>query len=190
MKAIKQAIALIFCVSTGAATAIEPYKAPDVKPYKAQGIKPVEAEGIKQFKADDIKPWQPPARTTTQAEPTPDAKHAAEVRSLLGAWQSSVSGAVWTSPSDIPGWSKLNVSPGALAGLLVIYPDGTYIWNAYGGKRGRWTPTSRSGYSIALEDHVEHKTWFVGPQNIAPDRIYIWDGNAYHYTGRRPAKAR
>lgn len=106
---------------------------------------------------------------------------------LFGAWSTNVAGAVWTSPSDVPGWSTLHVSPGALAGLLVIYPDGRYIWNSYGGKRGKWRATGDSGYPIQLIDNVEHRLWNVGLDDRHPGHIYINESHGYYYyTGRRP----
>lgn len=121
--------------------------------------------------------------------PGPDqrvAPPAASLASLYGAWSTSVSGAVWSSPSSIPGWATLHVSPGALAGLLVIYPDGRYVWNAYGGKRGQWRPSGDAEYPILLEDRTERRTWKVGPNLRQPGRIFIVEGNGFfHYEGRR-----
>jgi hypothetical protein len=147
---------------------------------------------IEMFQAESVKPWQPPSQTARQqVAATPQQAASVEgVKAMLGAWQSSVAGAVWTTPSSIPGWSNLNVSPGALAGLLVIYPDGTYVWNSYGGKKGRWTPSTVGGYPVALEDRAEKKTWLVGPDTASPGRIFIWDGGSFYYTAKRPPSAR
>ncbi|MCF8503403.1 MAG: hypothetical protein K9G59_00690 [Caulobacter sp.] len=106
--------------------------------------------------------------------------------SLYGAWSTSVPGAVWQTPSAIPGWATLHISRGALAGLLVIYPDGRYVWNAYGGKRGVWRRSGDPEYPILIEDRAERRTWKVGPNLRQPGRIYIVEGNGYfHYEGRR-----
>lgn len=105
--------------------------------------------------------------------------------SLLGAWKTVVPGGVWTSPSSIPGWETLHVSPGAIAGILVIYPNGTYVWNAYGGKKGNWKAQSRSDYPIVLEDKTENRMWNVGLDKRHPGKIWIWDGKAFNYQGTR-----
>lgn len=118
--------------------------------------------------------------------PSQVSHYAPEVAELLGAWSTSVPGAVWTSPSQIPGWDSLHVSSGALSGLLVIYPNGTYVWNAYGGKKGHWQP-SGSDYPILLDDPAEHRKWKVGKDNKHPEKVYIVDSNGYFwYTGARP----
>lgn len=155
----------------------------------AQEIKPYQASEIKPFHADEVKPYQPaevktaaPAREATARSPR---QATAGTTELLGAWQSSVSGAVWTSPSSFPGFESLHISPGALAGLLVIYPDGSYVWNSYGGKKGRWMRSDRSDYPLVLEDTVENKRWLVGLDQRT-QRLTIWDGNAISYTAKRP----
>jgi hypothetical protein len=146
---------------------IKPYQAHEIKPYHAQELQPVRAER---------EPQRSPDRGTSDGQ----------VSQLLGAWQSSVPGAVWTSPSAVPGWETLHVSAGALAGLLVIYPNGTYIWNSYGGKKGRWTRSNDPGYPIVLDDQSEHRQWKVGLDDRHADSIYIYDGNAIYYTAHRP----
>jgi hypothetical protein len=140
------------------------------------------------YEAAPMTPERPTGRRLPPA-PGPDRRVApptATLASLYGAWSTSVGGAVWSSPSAIPGWSTLHVSPGALAGLLVIYPDGRYVWNAYGGKRGTWRNSGDPEYPILLEDRAERRTWKVGPNLRQPGRIYIVEGNGYfHYEGRR-----
>lgn len=136
------------------------------------------------YEATPMTPERPTGRTPPgRGQP---AQRPASLSSLYGAWSTSVSGAVWQSPSAIPGWSTLHVSPGALAGLLVIYPDGRYVWNAYGGKRGVWRRSGDPEYPILLDDRAERRTWKVGPNVRQPGRIYIVEGNGYfYYEGRR-----
>jgi hypothetical protein len=114
------------------------------------------------------------------------AAPAAAVSSLFGAWSTRVPGGVWTSPGSIPGWETLHVGIGALSGLLVIYPDGRYVWNAYGGKRGTWSRTNDGEYPILLDDRAEHRVWKVGLNTRNPSRIYVVEGNgAFYYEGQR-----
>lgn len=115
-----------------------------------------------------------------RARPTPGPARPARI-DLTGAWSTSVPGAVWQSPSAIPGWNTLHVSPGALAGLLVIYPDGRYVWNAYGGKRGHWRPSGDPEYPVLLDDRAERRLWKVGPNLRRPGRIFIVESNGYFY---------
>jgi hypothetical protein len=93
-------------------------------------------------------------------------------------------GAVWTSPSGNPDYDWLHTSAGAVAGDLIIRPDGTYYWASYGGKSGRWTQGNAT-YPIVLIDTVENRQWQVGVDAKNPERVFIWDGNAYTYIGRR-----
>jgi len=105
---------------------------------------------------------------------------------LFGAWTTNVAGAVWTSPSAFPGWDTLHVSPGALSGLLVIYPDGNYVWNAWGGKRGHWRYATSGDYPILLDDRSENRIWKVGVNDRRANAIYIVESNGYfYYEGRR-----
>jgi hypothetical protein len=108
----------------------------------------------------------------------------ADPASLFGVWRTSIPGAVWTSPGTYTDW--LHVSTGIAVGDLIIRPDGTYIWNSYGGKSGSWTHGD-SDYPIVLIDTVENKQWKVGadPKHIAGRDIIIWDGNALYYDGRK-----
>lgn len=106
--------------------------------------------------------------------------------SLMGAWSTEVPGAVWTTASVFPGWRTLHIAPGALAGLLVIYPNHRYVWNAYGGKKGAWSSSSDPEYPILLDDKAEGRKWKVGFNTHQPNAIYIVESNGYYwYEGRR-----
>lgn len=110
----------------------------------------------------------------------------ADPSSLYGVWRTNIPGAVWTSPGTYNDW--LHVSTGVAVGDLIIRPDGTYIWNSYGGKSGNWTQThGDSDYPIVLIDTVENKQWKVGvdPKHIGGRDIMIWDGNSIYYDGRK-----
>lgn len=127
---------------------------------------------------DDPQPQQEP-RKQQQVVPRPSG--------LMGAWSTNVTGAVWTSPSHFPGWATLHVSPGAMAGLLVIYPNGRYVWNAWGGKRGTWRASGDAEYPILLNDAAERRVWRVGFNTRDPSAIYIVDtGGFFWYSGKRP----
>lgn len=116
--------------------------------------------------------------TAAAKEPAIDA--------LMGAWTTDVPGAVWKSTSEFPGWNDLGLSPNSLAGLLVIYPDGHYVWNAQGGLTGRWQRTGTQGYLIELIDESKHMYWRIGPDPLHPGRIYILERKGYdYYQGQR-----
>lgn len=168
---MKTQLVLVLACLAGAAMAqeIQPYHAQEIQPYRAQEIEPA-------------RPAAP------QHGPLGQAASRKAVAALLGAWRSSVPGAAWTSPSAIPGWDTLHVSPGALAGLLVIYPNGTYVWNSYGGKKGRWMASNDADYPIVLDDTVEHRQWRVGADPRHRGQIFIYDGNAIYYTATRAAR--
>jgi hypothetical protein len=53
------------------------------------------------------------------------------------------------------------VSSGAAGGLLKLNRDGTYSWNSYGGKSGKWVETGRAGEPIEIIDTVENRRWGV-----------------------------
>ena len=147
----------------------------------AHSIDTYKAKTIEVYKAKTVEAYKSQNQLKEQAS----APAKEDVSALFGAWQTVVPGGVWTSPSAIPGWETLHVGTGALAGLLVIYADGTYVWNAYGGKKGRWITPGRSGYPIALEDKVERRMWNVGLDKRHPGKIWIWDGKAFNYQGTR-----
>ena len=130
------------------------------------------------FHADTVNP-APPAAKTPQQQQGP----VAEAASLFGVWHTGVSGGVWQTPSAVPGWDTLHVAPGVRAGDLTITPNGRFVWNAYGGKAGRWVPGDAE-YPIVLVDDAEHRRWKVGPDRRHPGKIFIWDGT-FTYVGSR-----
>ncbi len=133
------------------------------------------------YEATPIAPYRPADRRSP-----PDRRGSGDVSIFFGAWSTVVPGAVWQSPSNIPGWDTLHISPGALDGLLVIYPNGRYVWNAYGGKRGSWRASGNSDYPILLDDRAEHRIWKVGVNDRKANAIYIVESNGYfYYEGRR-----
>ena len=112
-----------------------------------------------------------------------------ELSYFFRVWRTSIPGAVWTSPSGYDGYDILHIRAGVSVGDLIIKPDGTYIWNSYGGKTGRWFENNDPGtpeYSIVLIDTVENKQWKVGadPTHYLGRDIMLWDGGSFNYMGR------
>lgn len=129
-------------------------------------------------------PTQP---TATPSTPTPPpAPAAVDVRAFFGVWHTNVPGAVWTTTSNQTGYDRLHVSAGVAAGSLVIKANGTYTWASYGGKSGKWEQGGADS-PIVLIDTVEKRRWQISFDRQHPDgkHIYIWDGNAYYYSGQR-----
>ena len=62
----------------------------------------------------------------------------ARASDLFGVWHTAVGGGVWTSPSAVPGYQQLHVSPGLRSGDLTIDSGGRWVWNSWGGKTGTW----------------------------------------------------
>ena len=128
---------------------------------------------------------QPVLPAVSPSTPTPPA-NAVDVRAFFGVWHTNVPGAVWTTSSNLSGYDRLHVGAGAVAGSLVIKPNGTYTWASYGGKSGKWEQGGADS-PIVLIDTVEKRRWQISFDRQHPDgkHIYIWDGNAYYYSGRR-----
>jgi len=165
------------------------------------------AHAIEVFKPQEVQPWQPPPpRQQPSAQPGPAANvqpavepyrrspeapaqaapaAASGAAALLGLWQTNIPSAVYTTPSARPGYDLLHVSSGAAAGLLKLHRDGSYSWNSYGGKRGKWVETGRSDYPIEIIDTMENKRWLVGLDPRSGELI-VWAGS-YWYNGRRAA---
>lgn len=129
---------------------------------------------------------QAEARDATQAINAPSDR-AVDLSGFMGVWQTAIPGAVWQTPSDVSGYNVLHMGVGASGGRLQINKDGTYTWASYGGKKGRWVLTGEGldGYPLALVDTVEKKRWKVGVDNREAGKIWLWDGEAISYHGRR-----
>lgn len=104
----------------------------------------------------------------------------------FGVWRTRIPGAVWTSPSGYQGVDWLHVRAGVSAGDLIIRPDGSYVWNSYGGKEGRWV-RGDAAFPVVLIDTVENRRWHVGAdaKRIGGRDIVVWDGNSFYYDGRK-----
>jgi hypothetical protein len=76
------------------------------------------------------------------------------------------------------------VSSGAAGGLLKLNRDGTYSWNSYGGKSGKWVETGRAGEPIEIIDTVENRRWGVRLEPKTGE-IIIQSGSIYYFG--RPA---
>jgi hypothetical protein len=182
---------------------VKPYQAETIKPYQAETIKPYQSEIIKPYQAETVKPYEgqaiqqqaPAASPTRGQDRLPESRRSGKgskkanaaqgARALVGIWQTNIPGAVYTTPSGLSGYDILHVSSGAAAGLLKINANGTYSWNSYGGKKGKWIMTSDPEYPIAIIDTVENRRWRVG-YSAAKATLFIWDGSIW-YEGRRAA---
>lgn len=140
-------------------------------------------QAIEAFHAEEVKPYQAPAPVTASPPAARPVPTASGISALLGLWQTNIPGAVYTTPSNRPGYDELHVSSGAAAGLLRLNADRTYSWNSYGGKTGRWEPSADPGYPLTLVDTVENKRWKVGLDPRTGELI-VWAGS-YWYNGRR-----
>lgn len=191
------------------ANTVRPYQPSAVKPSQAESVKPYQADSIRPHRGDAIEPLQPapqvepvPGRQPQQqdalriapvpAAPAPspgkdmsarDAAHLA--KGVIGVWQTNIPGAVYTTPSGLSGYDILHVSSGAAAGLLRINANGTYTWNSYGGKKGKWVATSDPEYPVEIIDTVENRRWRVG-YNATKATLLVWDGSIW-YEGRKAA---
>jgi len=145
---------------------------------------------IPMFVADEIKPYVPPqsvqaASREPRRQELPHS-NSSDLNYYFGVWRTGIPGAVWTSPSGYRDREWLHVGAGVSAGDLIIRPDGTYVWNSYGGKTGRWV-RGDSEYPITLIDTVENRHWKVGadPKHTGGRDIMVWDGNSIAYDGRK-----
>jgi hypothetical protein len=158
---------------------IDPYKSKNVEVYKRKEIEVYKGRSIEPNQIKDSKnsPVKNPKVKTSNSQNN--------VKNLIGVWHTKIPGAVWQSPSGRDGYNNLHVSGGAASGDLVIYKNGTYIWNSYGGKKGRWGEGD-SDYPIVLNDKVENKKWKVcfDAKHSGGRDIIIWDGNIW-YDGKK-----
>lgn len=128
---------------------------------------------IPAYVADEIQP-DPPAQPVapvrpapaspapqpsgpTASERAPAGASATTLDFFFGVWRTRIPGAVWTSPSGYDGYDWLHVAAGVSVGDLIIRPDGTYVWNSYGGKSGRWERGDSAEWPIVLIDTVENR---------------------------------
>lgn len=124
-----------------------------------------------------------PASPSPAPGPRPDRTPDASAGPLFGKWHTNVAPSVISR--EIRGMRWTEIFPGAVAGDLLIKPDGTYAWASYGGKVGRWVATGGS-WPIELIDTTERRRWKVGlDERGGGRRIFIWDGDAIHYVGTR-----
>lgn len=166
----------------------------------AQNVRTCPDGGIPMFVADEIKPypapqpardWQHQAerrdwRERDRAAPASPDTGAGDLNYYFRVWRTRIPGAVWTSPSGYRGHDWLHVSAGVAVGDLIIRPDGTYVWNSYGGKKGQWV-RGDAEYPIVLIDTAEHRQWKVSvdPRHAGGRDIIVWDGNSFYYDGRK-----
>jgi hypothetical protein len=182
--------------------------AQDIKPFQAQSVQPVRpAQSIEPYRAQDVQPARPAqevqlVRPTQNVQPAPiqqdqrnfrterqttrqQAQASGSLAAYLGTWQTNIPGVAYTTPSGRPGYDILHVSSGAAGGLLVLNRNGTYKWNSYGGKTGKWVETGRSADPIEIIDTVENRRWGVRMDSNTGE-IILQSGSIYYY-GRRAA---
>lgn len=180
---------------------IAPQQSPSVQPNRGYQIQPNQGGAIEVYQLEKGAARETPApapgygrpedeRDSAQRQRQADESRRAaqaeakrKVQDLLGLWQTNVPGVAYTTPSTADGWAILHVSPGAKAGLLKLDAGGTYSWESYGGKKGRWVESGDPAYPIAIIDTVEKREWKVGFDAKRPV-IFIWDGSIW-YEGRK-----
>lgn len=192
---MKKSVFLALAVASASAHAIEMFRAQDVQPYQPPQPRQEQQQPSPYGQSAPAPYGQPAPAPYGQPAPEPYGRAPAEAQAprqqpsgaagLLGVWQTNIPGAVYTTPSGRPGYDLLHVSSGAAAGLLRLNRDGTYSWNSYGGKRGKWVETGRPDYPLEIIDTVENKRWLVGLDPKSGELI-VWAGS-YWYNGRRAA---
>ena len=98
---------------------------------------------------------------------------------VFGVWHTNRSGLAYSSPSDVPGASAMNLAPGMAPGDLTIDPNGAFVWNTTRPMYGRWIKGKT--VPVVLLDSNENKRWSL---NIVGPRLEILDGKSL-FTGRR-----
>lgn len=185
------------------AAEIQPRRASDIQPYQANEVVPDRAKPSDSYQATEPKPYSaeevkprpsgavsqrnpsqaPAPARQAQGLPAPVKQQKPNLQAVVGIWQTNIPGAVYTTPSGIAGYDTLQVSSGAAAGLLRINADGTYSWNSYGGKKGKWVKTGEAEYPVEILDTVENRRWKVG-YSSAKKTLIIWSGS-FWYEGRK-----
>lgn len=141
--------------------------------------------GIPVFIAESVQPTPTPRPDPEQQTQPPTA--ARDIAALLGVWDTNVPSSVITRYSRALDREFVSVAPGARGRLLKIKPDGTWVWQSYGGKRGTWRRNpDPKGYPILLDDPSENATWGVGPDTRdSRGDIIIQKASGVYYVGRR-----
>ncbi|MCL5030213.1 MAG: hypothetical protein M1480_14475 [Bacteroidetes bacterium] len=180
-------------IQTHKAKEIKPYKSKTIEVDKSKTIDVYRAKTIEANKAKDIdvhkgktvEVYKGKTIDTDKKDPGKNNSARNNIEQLFGVWHTKIPGAVWQSPSEVSGYDKLHVSAGARSGDLVINKNGTYKWNSYGGKSGKWEKGGPD-YPLVLIDKVEHKKWKVGFDNkhTGGRDIIIWDGYVW-YDGKK-----
>jgi hypothetical protein len=179
---------LALAATSVAAQDIKPFRAQDVQPVRpAQSIEPVRAQDAQRLPAPSPDQRRLTGESRGRDEPLPNPAHtqAGGAAALLGLWQTNIPGVVYTTPSSRRGYDVLHVSSGAAGGLLELNRDGTYKWNSYGGKHGRWVETGRSENPIEIIDTWENRRWDVRLEPKTGE-IVLQSGSIW-YLGRRAA---
>ncbi len=172
-------------IKTYKAKEIEPHKSKTIDAHKAKTIEVNKAKDIDVHKGKTVDVYKGKSIDNDKKDSKKNNNVRTNIEQLFGVWHTRIPGAVWQSPSEVSGYDKLHVSAGALAGDLIINKNGTYKWNTYGGKSGRWEKGD-SDYPLVLVDNSEHKKWRVGFDNkhTGGRDIIIWDGYVW-YDGKK-----
>lgn len=107
--------------------------------------------------------------------------------SLFGLWETNVSSATWTGPSDRWGYAVQHSSAGALSGGLLIRNNRTFRWNsAYCTHNAGWSKTGDPGRPIVLHciNDGRPKDWSAALDTRHPGHIHIWDEWGVSYNGK------
>ncbi len=161
--------------------------AQEIQPTQAQGIQPAQAQGIQPYQAPEVQPGKAGevgSQRSMNRRPK-EKNERIKLSYFFRVWHTGVPGAVWQTPSEVPGYNRLHIAPALTAGDLTISPEGLYAWNSYGGKTGKWV-RGNCAYPVVLIDTVENKRWQVGydPRHTGGRDIIIWDGSIW-YDGRK-----
>ena len=180
-------------MQTYKAKEIEPYKSKTIEihnsktidVYKAKTVEVDKSKNINIHKSKTVDVYKGKIIDGNKKESGKEKNAGNNIEQLFGVWHTRIPGAVWESPSNVSGYNQLHVSSGARAGDLVINKNGTYKWNTYGGKSGRWEKGD-SEYPLVLVDNAEHKKWKVGfdSKHTGGRDIIIWDGYVW-YDGKK-----
>lgn len=171
---------------------IESYQGEQVQSYQSSSIEPGNVEMVKPYANDQGQQRKAATKVQSQTDRAPEnsrrpapADNSNGAKSVIGLWQTNIPGVVYTTPSGLAGYDTLHVSSGASGGLLRINENGTYTWNSYGGKKGKWVSTADSEYPIEIIDTVENRRWRVGYSG-SKGVLYLWSGSIF-YEGRKAA---
>lgn len=116
----------------------------------------------------------------------PNEQPSCAVHSVFGReWRLFIQGASYVTENTVDGTRTVHVNPGTgdLPLTLTIFPDGNYLWKAYGETiRGTWV-LGRNDYPVLLKRGYNGKDWLA---TLHRCQLLLWDGNslAGQFSGR------